>query len=142
MAAAQWNQVVLSDETRFNLSSDDNRVRAWRHRVERLNPAFALQRCTTPTAGVMLWWAIAYNTRSPIVLIRGTMAGQWYSMTFCNHICCHHAMAHRSHFSIRQCSVSHSKDVTRLSLYSYYPSLVSRSPDLSPIERTWDNLGR
>ncbi|GFV03410.1 hypothetical protein TNCV_596181 [Trichonephila clavipes] len=24
--AAEWNQVVLSDESRFNLSSDDNRV--------------------------------------------------------------------------------------------------------------------
>ncbi|GFY29635.1 transposable element Tcb2 transposase [Trichonephila clavipes] len=25
--AAEWNQVVVSDESRFNLSSDDNRVR-------------------------------------------------------------------------------------------------------------------
>ncbi|GFW96218.1 transposable element Tcb1 transposase [Trichonephila clavipes] len=28
--AAEWNQVVFSDESRFNLSSDDNRVRVWR----------------------------------------------------------------------------------------------------------------
>ncbi|GFV54293.1 transposable element Tcb2 transposase [Trichonephila clavipes] len=41
--AAEWNQVVFSDESRFNLSSDDNRVRVWRSRGERLNPAFALQ---------------------------------------------------------------------------------------------------
>ncbi|GFU18360.1 transposable element Tcb2 transposase [Trichonephila clavipes] len=34
--AAEWNQVVISDETRFNLSSDDNRVRVWRPRGERL----------------------------------------------------------------------------------------------------------
>ncbi|GFV79111.1 transposable element Tcb2 transposase [Trichonephila clavipes] len=60
--AAEWNQVVFSDESRFNLSSDDNRVRVWRPRVERLNPAFALQRHTSPTAGVMVWGAIAYNT--------------------------------------------------------------------------------
>ncbi|GFS58193.1 transposable element Tcb2 transposase [Trichonephila clavipes] len=31
--AAEWNQVVLSDESRFNLSSDDNRVRVWKHLV-------------------------------------------------------------------------------------------------------------
>ncbi|GFU41167.1 transposable element Tcb2 transposase [Trichonephila clavipes] len=45
---------------------------------EKLNPAFALQRHTAPTAGVMIWGAIAYNTRSPLVLIRGTMTAQWY----------------------------------------------------------------
>ncbi|GFW54149.1 acetylcholine receptor subunit delta [Trichonephila clavipes] len=32
---------------------DDNRVPVWRPRGERLNPAFALQRHTAPTAGVM-----------------------------------------------------------------------------------------
>ncbi|GFT35848.1 hypothetical protein TNCV_2154171 [Trichonephila clavipes] len=55
-------KTATSDESRFHLSSDDNRVRVWRPRSERLNPAFALQRPTT----------IAYNTRSPLVLIRGT----------------------------------------------------------------------
>ncbi|GFV82511.1 transposable element Tcb2 transposase [Trichonephila clavipes] len=47
--------VMRSDESRFNLSSDDNRVRVWRPRGERLNPALALQRHTAPTAGVMVW---------------------------------------------------------------------------------------
>ncbi|GFX66171.1 transposable element Tcb2 transposase [Trichonephila clavipes] len=28
--AAKWNQIVFSDESRFNLSSNDNRVRVWR----------------------------------------------------------------------------------------------------------------
>ncbi|GFV81286.1 transposable element Tcb2 transposase [Trichonephila clavipes] len=59
---AEWNQVVFSDESRFNLSSDDNRVRVWRPRSECFNPVFALQRHTTPTAGVMVWSAIFYNT--------------------------------------------------------------------------------
>ncbi|GFW51160.1 transposable element Tcb2 transposase [Trichonephila clavipes] len=71
--AAKWSQVVFRDESIFNLSSDDNRVRVWRPRGERLNPAFALQRHTAPTVGVMVWRAIAYNTRSPLVLIRGTL---------------------------------------------------------------------
>ncbi|GFY14135.1 uncharacterized protein TNCV_3613241 [Trichonephila clavipes] len=35
-------------------SSDDNRVCVWRPRDERLNPAFALQRHTAPTVGVMV----------------------------------------------------------------------------------------
>ncbi|GFX54199.1 transposable element Tcb1 transposase [Trichonephila clavipes] len=75
---AEWNQGVFSDEYRFNLSSDDNRVRVWRPRGERLNPAFALQRHTAPTAGVMVWGAIVFSTRSPLVSIRGTMTVQWF----------------------------------------------------------------
>ncbi|GFT89190.1 transposable element Tcb1 transposase [Trichonephila clavipes] len=58
--AVEWSQVVFNDESRFNLSSDANSVRVWRPRGERLNPAFALQRYTAPTAGVMAWGAIAY----------------------------------------------------------------------------------
>ncbi|GFV45100.1 transposable element Tcb1 transposase [Trichonephila clavipes] len=58
------------------MSSDDNRVRVWRPCGERLNPAFDLQRHTTPTADVMVWGAIAYNTRSPLALIRDTMTAQ------------------------------------------------------------------
>ncbi|GFU63862.1 6-phosphogluconate dehydrogenase, decarboxylating [Trichonephila clavipes] len=51
--AVEWSQVVFSDESRFNLSIDDNLVHMWRPRGERLNPAFALQRYTSPTAGAI-----------------------------------------------------------------------------------------
>ncbi|GFV25203.1 transposable element Tcb2 transposase [Trichonephila clavipes] len=44
---------VLSDVTRFNLSSDDNLVRVWRPRGSRLKPALVLQRYTATAAGVM-----------------------------------------------------------------------------------------
>ncbi|GFV94734.1 transposable element Tcb1 transposase [Trichonephila clavipes] len=75
---AEWNQIVFRDESRFNLSSDDNHACAWRHRCERLNPVIALQRHTAPTASVMVRGAISYNTRSPLASIRGTMTAQWY----------------------------------------------------------------
>ncbi|GFW66506.1 transposable element Tcb2 transposase, partial [Trichonephila clavipes] len=76
--AVEWNQAGFSDESRFNLSSDDNCVRVWKPDGERLNPAFALQPHTTPSAGVMLRGTIAYNTRSTLVLISGTMTAQLY----------------------------------------------------------------
>ncbi|GFX90832.1 transposable element Tcb2 transposase [Trichonephila clavipes] len=76
--AVEWNQVTFSDESRLNLSSDDNRVRVWGHRGECLNPAYTLQRHTAPIIGVMVWDVIAYNTRSPLVWIRGIMTAQRY----------------------------------------------------------------
>ncbi|GFX98372.1 transposable element Tcb1 transposase [Trichonephila clavipes] len=64
---AEWNHVVFSDEARFNLSSDDNRVRVWRPCGECLNTAFDLQKHTAPTVGVIVWGDIAYNTRPPTI---------------------------------------------------------------------------
>ncbi|GFW29151.1 transposable element Tcb2 transposase [Trichonephila clavipes] len=75
-AVQEQNQVVCSDDSRFNLSSDGNHV--WIPRGERLNPALALQLHNTAKTGVMVRGAIAYNTRSPLVLMRGTMRAQWY----------------------------------------------------------------
>ncbi|GFX87907.1 transposable element Tcb2 transposase [Trichonephila clavipes] len=51
---ARLNQVVFSGESRFNLSSGDNRVRVGRPRRGRFNPVFTLQRYTTSTAYVMI----------------------------------------------------------------------------------------
>ncbi|GFV85591.1 hypothetical protein TNCV_3774151 [Trichonephila clavipes] len=52
---------LFSDESRFNLSSYDNRVRVWRPRGKRLNPVFALQQHTTPTALVMILYTTPRN---------------------------------------------------------------------------------
>ncbi|GFY08449.1 uncharacterized protein TNCV_1358531 [Trichonephila clavipes] len=78
--ATEWNQVIFSDESGFNLSSDDNRVQVGRLRRERSNPVFALHRHTAPTAGGMVWSAITYNTRSPLVLISGPMTAQCHDL--------------------------------------------------------------
>ncbi|GFY07336.1 transposable element Tcb1 transposase [Trichonephila clavipes] len=115
LTPAEWNQVVFSGESRFNLSSDDNRVRVWRPRGERLNADFALQRHTAPTAGMMVWVVIAYNTWSPLVLIRGNMTAQRYVHILQPHVATH-ATAPRIPFPTRQCSTSHGKGVTALLL--------------------------
>ncbi|GFW62324.1 transposable element Tcb2 transposase [Trichonephila clavipes] len=75
--SVEWNQFAFSDKSRFNLISDDNRVRVWRPRGERLNPVFALHRHTTPTASVMVWGDIAYNTRGHLdAFTRGRIIGK------------------------------------------------------------------
>ncbi|GFV90515.1 transposable element Tc1 transposase [Trichonephila clavipes] len=50
-----WQKVVLSDESRFVLGTDDNRVRVWRKPVERYNSPHTVLRHTARTAGVMVW---------------------------------------------------------------------------------------
>ncbi|GFT41966.1 uncharacterized protein TNCV_1668001 [Trichonephila clavipes] len=53
-------------------------VFVWRPRGEHLYPVFAFQQHPAPAAGVMVWCAIAYNTRSSRVLIHGTMTAHRY----------------------------------------------------------------
>ncbi|GFW55725.1 transposable element Tcb2 transposase [Trichonephila clavipes] len=128
---AEWYQVAFSDEFRFNLSSDDNRVRVWRPRVEGLNPDFALKRHTTPAAGVMAWGAIDHNTWSPLVMISGALPAQHYVRDIMQRLP-QEIFFNKTILSlIRQgCH----KTVTILP-WPY------RSPDLSPIEHIWDHLG-
>ncbi|GFU29245.1 HTH_Tnp_Tc3_2 domain-containing protein [Trichonephila clavipes] len=50
-----WQKIVFSDESRFVLGTDDNRVRVWRHPGERYNSTHTVLRHTARTAGVMVW---------------------------------------------------------------------------------------
>ncbi|GFT16872.1 transposable element Tcb2 transposase [Trichonephila clavipes] len=79
--AAEWNQVVFSDEYRFNISSDDNRVRMWRSRVKRLNPVFALQRHTAPTAGSIFQQANARPHTALLDCLRTITTLPWPART-------------------------------------------------------------
>ncbi|GFV01610.1 transposable element Tcb1 transposase [Trichonephila clavipes] len=54
-----WQIVVFSDEFRFVLGTDDNRVRVWRCPGERYNSLHTALRHTARTVGVMVWGAIA-----------------------------------------------------------------------------------
>ncbi|GFW89243.1 HTH_Tnp_Tc3_2 domain-containing protein [Trichonephila clavipes] len=52
---ADWQEVVFSDESRFVLGTDDNRVRVWWRHGERYNSHHTVLRHTARTAGVMVW---------------------------------------------------------------------------------------
>ncbi|GFT90600.1 transposable element Tc1 transposase [Trichonephila clavipes] len=49
-----WQKVVFSDESRFVLGTDDNRVRVWRLPGERCNSPYTVLRHTARTADVMV----------------------------------------------------------------------------------------
>ncbi|GFV14561.1 transposable element Tcb2 transposase [Trichonephila clavipes] len=58
--------------------TDDNRVRVWKHLGERYNSPYTVLRHTARTAGVMVWEVIAYDSRSTVIVMRGTLTGQSY----------------------------------------------------------------
>lgn len=74
----EWNTIVFSDESRFSLGMHDGRARVRRRRGERRDPQFFGERHVHHTVGIMVWGAITYGSRSPLVFIRGNMTAVRY----------------------------------------------------------------
>ncbi|GFX45274.1 transposable element Tc1 transposase [Trichonephila clavipes] len=58
---ADWQQVVFSDKSRFNLCHHDGRIRVRLYGGERRIPECIIERHSGRTPGVMVWGAIAYH---------------------------------------------------------------------------------
>ncbi|GFX88186.1 transposable element Tcb2 transposase [Trichonephila clavipes] len=137
-----WPKVVFSDESRFVWGTDDNRVRVWRRPGERYNPPPVL-RHTAHTAGVMVWETIAYDSRSPLIVMRGTLTGQHYVDDilrphvgpFLNGL----SGAIFQQDNARPHTARVAQNFLRHCQTLPWPA---RSPDLSPVEHVWDQLKR
>ncbi|GFS58208.1 transposable element Tc1 transposase [Trichonephila clavipes] len=67
--AAEWNEVVFTDESRICLQHQDGRIRVWRHRGERMLNSCVMHRHTGRAPGIMVWGGIRYYSRTPLVRI-------------------------------------------------------------------------
>ncbi|GFX74188.1 transposable element Tcb2 transposase [Trichonephila clavipes] len=91
----------------------------------------------------MVWGAIAYDTRSPLVLIRGIMTAQRYV----HDILQPHVLPLMQRLPEAVFQQDNARPYTAMvSQYCLRTVttllLPTRSPDLSPIEHIWDYLGR
>ncbi|GFT51301.1 transposable element Tcb2 transposase [Trichonephila clavipes] len=140
-----WQKVVVSDESRFVLGTDDNRVRVWRRPGEWYNspPSHTVLRHTDHTAGVMVWGAIAYDSRSTLIVMRGTLTG----LRYVDDILRPHVGPFLNGLpgtifqqdNARPHTARFAQDFLRHFQTLPWPA---RSPDLSTVEHVWDRLKR
>ncbi|GFT60680.1 transposable element Tcb1 transposase [Trichonephila clavipes] len=78
MRAAEWNEVVFTDEARICLQHRDGRIRVWRHRGERMLNRCVMHHHTGPAPSIMERGGIGYHSRTPLVCIAGTLNSQRY----------------------------------------------------------------
>ncbi|GFW66631.1 transposable element Tcb1 transposase [Trichonephila clavipes] len=138
-----WQNVVFSDESRFVLGTDDNRAWVWRRPGEWYNSSHIVLRHTARTAGVMVWGAIAYDSRSTLIVMSGTLMGQRYVDdilrphvgNFLNGV----PGAIFQQDNARPHTARVAQDFLRHFQTLPWPA---RSPDLSPVQHVWDQLKR
>ncbi|GFW68132.1 transposable element Tcb1 transposase [Trichonephila clavipes] len=138
-----WQKVVFSDEFRFGLGTDDNRVRVWRHPGERYNSPHTVLRHTARTAGLMVWGAIAYDSRSTLIGMRGTLTGQRYVDDILRPHVGPFLNGLPGAIFLQDNARPHTSRVAQ-DFQRHFQTLpwLARSPDLSPVEPVWDQLKR
>ncbi|GBN25117.1 hypothetical protein AVEN_228894-1 [Araneus ventricosus] len=77
-SVTDWRRVIFSDESRFSLNADDQRIRVWRRSGHQSDPTFVAERHTAITPGVTVWGAICWDTRSPLVVLQRTLTARSY----------------------------------------------------------------
>ncbi|GFV28985.1 transposable element Tcb2 transposase [Trichonephila clavipes] len=136
-----WQKVVLSDESRFVLGTDDNRVRVRRRPGERYNSPHTVQRHTARTARVMVWRVIAYDSRATLIVLHGTLTGQCYVDDILRPHVGPFLKGLPGAIFQQDNSLPHTARVAQDFLRNFQRLPWSaRSPDLSPVEHMWDQL--
>ncbi|UYV71889.1 K02A2.6-like, partial [Cordylochernes scorpioides] len=138
----EWHRVVFSDESRFCLSSDSRRVRVWRRRGERSNPAAIVERPTVRQRGIMVWGAIAYDSRSHLLRIQGTMTAQRYVDDVLRPVTLPYLQGVPNALYQQDNARPHTARISQQALQDVQMLPWPPYSDLSPIEHVWDIIGR
>ncbi|KAJ8893429.1 hypothetical protein PR048_006027 [Dryococelus australis] len=129
----QWQNLVFPDESRFNMSYSDGRIRVRHYRGDRNMAACFVERHRGQTPSVMFWGANRYNIRNRY--IREVLGPEVLPVVQATpHVIFQQDNA-RPHVA---------RDVQAFFSERRVPMLPcpARSPDMSPIEHVWDMVGR
>lgn len=143
--ANQWRNVLFTDESRFNLSQADGRVRVWRRTGERHHRNCILERDRFGGGSVMVWGGIHHGGRTQLVIVEGIMTAQRYCDEIVQPVLIPFMQQHPQFLFQQDNARPHSARLTQTLLQQNNVDILrwpARSPDLSPIEHLWDELGR
>ena len=80
----QWAHVLFSDESRFNLSHHDGRIRVFRRRGERFADNCLIARDRFGVGSVMVWGGIMGRRKTNLIVVQGNLNAQGYINQICS----------------------------------------------------------
>ena len=142
----RWNTVIFSDESRFRLMHADGRIRVYRRRGERYADACVNQVDGHNRGSVMVWGRICGWQKTHLMVVNDNLTAQKYRDRVLAREVVPFINQNGPGLTLQQDNARpHTARIVQVYLRCRHVSVLpwpAKSPDFSPIEHIWDELGR
>ena len=141
----QWARVLFSDESRFNLSHHDGRIRGFRRRGERFADSYLIERDRFGGGSVIVWGGIMGRRKTNLIVVQGNFSAQGYINQIMQPEAVPFLQRHGPVILMHDNARPHVARICRQCLHRNNVNVLpwpAVSPDMNAIEHIWDYLGR
>ena len=143
---AQWRMVLFTDESRFQVTPRDGRIRVWRRPGEQLADGAIQEVAAFGGGSVMVWGGISSHHKTPLYHVDGILNGQRYLREILQPLVVPalqqigaQAVFMDDNATPHRCRAVNTFVVQAGITRMPWPA---NSPDINPIENIWGELGR